>query len=267
VIPTFRRPRLLAEALASVSRQTGVTLEVFVVDDSPDGEARAVVAAAGDPRVVYVANPRPTGGFPSIVRNLGWARATGAYVHFLDDDDLVPEGHYAAVKQVFERDPRVGLVFGRVEPFGDCPPEQLRHERAYFAVSARNAALCDRFGRKLAFTSQMLFGPALLVCGAGVLRREAVAQVGGFDEAMRLVEDTDFFRRVTRTSGARFIDRVALHYRIGSPSLMHAPDLSPETRQAVAEGVKRVWSNHRRDHGLLEFLALAAMTRLFLKYL
>jgi glycosyltransferase involved in cell wall biosynthesis len=265
VIPTFRRPQLLAEALASVFRQTGVTIEVFVVDDCPHGSAHDVVAALDDPRVTYIRNPHPSGGAPSTVRNLAWPSATGSYVHFLDDDDTVPDGHYQAVKAVFERDPRVGLVFGRIDPFGECPPEQLQHERLFFAAAARNAARCGRFGRKLAFAGWMVFGPAMLVCGAAVMRRHCVVGVNGFDPQMRLIEDTDFFCRVTRKYGAHFMDRVALHYRIGSPSLMHAPDPSPEQRQAERDGVRRVWSNYRRDHGVLEFLALAPFTRMLQK--
>jgi glycosyltransferase involved in cell wall biosynthesis len=266
VIPTFRRPLLLTEALASVLRQTGATLEVFVIDDCPDGSAREVVAGLCDPRVTYTANPQPTGGFPSIVRNLGWPRATGTYVHFLDDDDIVPDGHYAAVKDAFESHPGVGLVFGRIEPFGGCPPEQLQHERDYFAAATRNAARCSRFG-KFAFVGWTLFGSALLVCSAGVVRRKCVADLDGFDPCMRLMEDADFYCRVMRTCGAHFMDRITLHYRIGSPSLMHAPDPTPEQRQAEQEGIRRIWSNYRNDHGLLEFLALAALTRLFLKYI
>ena len=267
VIPTFRRPTLLAEALASVFRQTGATVEVFVVDDCPDGSAREVVEARGDPRVTYIRNPHPTGGFPSIVRNLAWPRATGTYVHFLDDDDIVPDGHYAAVKAAFERQPHVGLVFGRVEPFGAGPPAQLQRERHYFAAAARNAERCARFGSKLAFAGWTLFGSAMLVCGAGVVRRDCVAGVDGFDPHMRLMEDTDFFCRVMRRFGASFMDRVTLHYRISSLSLMHSPDPPPEQRETERAGTRRMWSNYRRERGALEFLALAAMTRLFLRYL
>jgi glycosyltransferase involved in cell wall biosynthesis len=266
VIPTFRRPKQLTEALTSVLSQDGVKLEVFVVDDCPDGSALDVVETIRDPRVTYIKNPRPTGGFPSIVRNLAWPLATGTYIHFLDDDDLAPDGHYAAVKAAFERNPDVGLVFGRIEPFGACPPEQMEHERRFFAAASQNAKRCGRFGPKLAFTGRILFGPAMLVCGAGVVRRKCVAHIGGFDPEMSLFEDTDFFCRVTRGFGAYFLDRVTLHYRIGSPSLMHAPDPSPKQLQAERGGARRVWSNYRRYHGTLEFLALAALTRLFLKY-
>jgi glycosyltransferase involved in cell wall biosynthesis len=267
VIPTFRRPELLKETLSSVFGQTGATVDVLIIDDCPDGSARAVVEALGDPRVVYFKNPQPTGGFPSIVRNLGWPRVSGTYVHFLDDDDIVPEGHYAAVKAAFERNPGVGLVFGRIEPFGSCPPEQLEHERRYFAEAARNAKRCGRFGRKLGFAGWMLFGSALLVCSAGVVRRGCIASIGGFDPQIRLMEDTDFYCRLMRRFGAYFMDRTALHYRIGSPSLMHAPNPSPAQLEAEREGLRRIWSNFRRDRGTLEFLALAGMTRLVVKYL
>jgi hypothetical protein len=77
------------------------------------------------------------------------------------------------VKAEFERHPGIGLVFGRIKPFGICPPEQLEHERRFFAAAARNAAHCSRFGRfgrKLAFTGRILFGPAMLVCSAGAVR-------------------------------------------------------------------------------------------------
>lgn len=268
VIPTFRRPALLAEALASVLNQTGVTIEVVVVDDCPDGSARETVEAVKDPRVTYIRNPNPTGGKPSVVRNLGWPRTGGMYIHFLDDDDIVPEGHYSAVKAAFERHPDVGFVFGRIKPFGVCPPEQLEHEASFFAAGARNAARCGafgRYGRKFAFAARILFGPAMLVCSAAVVRRDCVARIGGFDTEMRLIEDTDLFLRMARTFGAYFMDRTTLHYRIGSPSLMHSPNPPPEQRAAELEGDRHLRAKYRRDHSMLEFFVLRVAARLFLR--
>src|ERR1700722_5983837 len=94
IIPTYRRPQELPAAIASVLAQSGVEVEVFVIDDSPEGSAQAYVEAHADPRVNYVKNSNPSGGVPSLVRNLGWPLARGAFIHFLDDDDIVPEGHY-----------------------------------------------------------------------------------------------------------------------------------------------------------------------------
>src|SRR5882762_10416476 len=152
VIPTFRRPKQLGEAIASALGQAGASIEIIVVDDSPEASAQDVVERVGDARVRYLRNPVPTGGAPSVVRNLGWPLAQGAFIHFLDDDDIVPEGHYAAVKTICSEHPEVGVVFGRIAPFGDAPEEQLRDERQFFDDAARRALLCSRFGPKWGFT-------------------------------------------------------------------------------------------------------------------
>jgi glycosyltransferase involved in cell wall biosynthesis len=261
IIPTFRRNRELAETIASVLRQRDVTLEILVVDDCPDGGARPVIEALSDSRVSYQKNPVPTGGVPSVVRNLGWPRAEGRFVHFLDDDDMVPDGHYAAVAVTFARHPEVGMVFGRVEPFGAGPETQLQHERHFFARASRSAMLCMRFGRKRALAGQMLFDMPLLVCGAAVVRRECVAGVGGFDPEIRLMEDADFNARVMRKYGAWFVDRAALHYRIGYPSLMHSPNPPRAQIELQRDGRRRMRAKYRLEHGALDFYALALFTR------
>jgi GT2 family glycosyltransferase len=261
VIPTFRRRRELKEALASVLGQSGVTLEVLVVDDSPEGSAQATVESLCDGRVNYLQNPSPTGGVPSAVRNLAWPFAKGRFVHFLDDDDIVPEGHYATVKAAFEARPGVGLVFGRIEPFGDAPEQQLLHEQRFFADAARCAFTCRRFGQRLAFVGRMLFDRPILVCSAGVVRRECLEKIGGFDPQIRLMEDADFYARLMRECGAYYLDRVALRYRIGSPSLMHSA--SPEPAQLAEQrvGRRRMQAKYRQERGVLEFYGLALIAR------
>jgi hypothetical protein len=68
-----------------VLNQKSVTVEVLVIDDSPERSAREVVDDLRDARVTYLANPNPTGGVPY----LGWPLATGTFIHFLDDDDTI----------------------------------------------------------------------------------------------------------------------------------------------------------------------------------
>jgi GT2 family glycosyltransferase len=267
VIPTFRRPGELIEAISSVLRQHDVIIEIFVIDDSPEGSAEEAVRGLRESRIVYLKNPKPTGGVPSVVRNMGWPMANGTFVHFLDDDDIVAEGHYAAVKAAFEANPAISLVFGRIEPFGSGPVAQLDQERLYFADAARKAASCDRFGSRFAFTGRMLFDKALLVCSSSVVRRECVARLGGFDPAIRLMEDADFHVRAMRECGALFLDRTAIHYRVGSPSLMHSPHPTTAQKQGERLGHRQMHEKYRRERGALEFYALALFTRTVLKVL
>ena len=265
VIPTFRRPRELLEAISSVLRQHDQTIEIFVIDDSPEGSAEDAVRNLQDPRITYVKNPNPTGGVPSVVRNLGWPMAKGGFVHFLDDDDMVTDGHYAAVKAALSAHPDIGLAFGRVEPFGSGPAEQLDREREYFADAARKAASSSRFGPRYAFTGRMLFDKALLVCSSSVVRRECVERLRGFDPSIRLMEDADFHVRAMRECGALFLDRTAIHYRVGSPSLMHSPHPTAAQKQGERFGHRQMHEKYRRAHGALEFYALALFTRTVLK--
>lgn len=265
VIPTFRRPNELLEAVSSVLRQTGVTVEIFVIDDSPEGSAVDTVTQIRDKRVVYIKNPNPSGGKPSIVRNIGWPIASGAFVHFLDDDDVVAEGYYAAAKDAFSANPNIGMVYGKIEPFGSCPAAQLEKERQYFADAATKSALSSRFGSRFAFVGRMLFYKTLLVCSSSVIRRECVTKLGGFDASIRLLEDAEFHVRAMRECGTKFLGRTAIQYRISHPSLMHSVTSTEAQRMDEYFGHKKKQEKYRQKYGLLEFYILALFTRTVLR--
>lgn len=265
VIPTFRRPKPLAEAIASALGQAGVSVEIIVVDDSPEASAQSIIEGINDPRVRYLKNPAPTGGMPSVVRNLGWPLAKGDFIHFLDDDDMVPEGHYAAVTKIFAERPDVGVVFGRIEPFGDAPEAQMQHERAYFSGAARRALMCSRFGAKWGFAAGMLFHPSMLVCSDCVVRRTTVQQVGGFDPRMRLCEDAAFYTFAIRRSGAYFMDRVTLRFRVSNPSMMHATVKDPAQEKQLRETWNLMSERYRAEWGSLEFFAMKVFARTVLR--
>jgi glycosyltransferase involved in cell wall biosynthesis len=265
VIPTFRRPGLLREATLSALMQDNVDVEIIVVDDSQEGSAQAVISEINDTRVKYFKNQAPTGGVPSVVRNLGLEYTAGRFIHFLDDDDVVPRGHYQRVRTIFESHPDIGLVYGVISPFGDCPPSQLEHERRYFEAAAIASTNCQRYGPRWGFTSRMLFGKPLLVSSAGICRRECVVKIGGFDPEIRLLEDTDFYIRLMRNFGAHFSENVALNYRIGYPSLMHAAEPTPDQIAIQYEGRKIMRRNYRKEYGLSEYYALSILGRGFLR--
>jgi hypothetical protein len=198
---------------------------------------------------------------------VAWPRTVGTLLHFLDDDDVVPEGHYARAKALFEQRPEVGLVFGRIAPFGNCSLAQLRAEETYFANAARRARICGRIGTRRVFAAQMLFDNPLLVCSAGMLRRSAVARVGGFDPQIRLMEDADFYARIMRESGAAFVDDITLHYRISFASLMHRPDPPPGQIEEQRSGRRRMQAKYLSRYGATEFYALAAFARVVVRRL
>jgi glycosyltransferase involved in cell wall biosynthesis len=283
VIPTFRREEYLREALHSVLTQEQISVIVVVVDDSPEHSAEGVVRTLADSRVLYVSNSRPTGGNPSIVRNLGISyarqnRIRAHFVHFLDDDDIVPAGLYRSAKKTFLEHPSIGVVFGRIEPFGDPTKNiQLAQERKFFNEAAHRALACYRIASKwpidahrepitrFLLTTQMMFGRSLLVCSAALVTQKCLDEIAGFDPDILLCEDSEFYARAFRRSGPFFIDQPSLRFRISGHSLMHTTEMSSSARaeeeSRIIDGIRRKQVKFRQEMGL-RFYAWKAFARI-----
>lgn len=90
IMPAYNCADTIAQAIDSALRQQ-VPMEVIVVNDcSPDALDAVMAAYAEDERIVYVKNQKNLGAAQS--RNKAVAMARGAYVAFLDGDDIWREG-------------------------------------------------------------------------------------------------------------------------------------------------------------------------------
>lgn len=89
IIPTYNGEKYLRETIASVAGQTYLRCEVIVVDDGSTGRSVADICGEYGERLKYI---RQENRGLSAARNTGIRASTGAYVAFLDDDDLwLPE--------------------------------------------------------------------------------------------------------------------------------------------------------------------------------
>ncbi|WP_131106026.1 glycosyltransferase family 2 protein [Ornithinimicrobium sufpigmenti] len=113
VVPTYRRPHFLVNALASLRAQTLTDFEVLVCDNGAEAATEDVVRALDDQRFRYIPRPQNVG----MLRNamLGFADARSPLVMKLDDDDfLLPEALEGLVTPL-ERNPDIKLSFGGVQ--------------------------------------------------------------------------------------------------------------------------------------------------------
>jgi glycosyltransferase involved in cell wall biosynthesis len=113
VIPTYGRPRFLADAVSSVLAQTYSDFECVVVDDASAEPA----TLPADPRLRLVRRDR--NGGPPAARNTGIDNARGQYVAFLDDDDVWLPTRLADAAEAHRRAPVAVCwqgTLGRDEP-------------------------------------------------------------------------------------------------------------------------------------------------------
>jgi len=285
IVPTHRRPEFLTEALKSVLRQTGVSKCIVVVDDCPEGSARQLTASL-DPSLIYLKNPQPSGGWPAKVRNYGFntsiARGIKArFVHFLDDDDTVPRGHYERVKQAFAAHPEAGVVFGVLRPFCAFSQNAARRRRQQaqlrqmwreYLCNARRAWIYHHVGATLnlpkisrwLYRSHAMFGDYLFLCSGAVIRHEQVVRLGGFNPELRITEDHEFFTRAIMAGGAHFLERISANYRLGSTDSLWnplEPDANAQSHQRieVQECLTARYLKLQAEFGMFRFRARRAV--------
>ncbi|MFK5582843.1 glycosyltransferase family 2 protein [Serinicoccus sp. LYQ131] len=112
VIPTYQRPHLLADALASLVCQTMGEFEVLICDNGADDATRDVVARFDDPRFHYHPRSENLGMLGSVL--LGFQDARAPIVMKLDDDDVLAADALERLVEPFDHHPEVTLSFGGV---------------------------------------------------------------------------------------------------------------------------------------------------------
>jgi glycosyltransferase involved in cell wall biosynthesis len=258
IIPTFHRESVLLEAIGSVLRQSGVTLQVIVVDDSGTGTAREAVASIGDGRVHYIARREPSGGRPALVRNEGASIAQGRYFYFLDDDDLMVPDTLSAMVAALDAAPTAGMAFGAVDAFGN-DAAVLQQERRYFSKTRR---IAQRLRSSREMSTRLVFLSSMIINSACMVRRTAFLASGGYDAEIPICEDAEFWGRIVQQTGYVFVDRPIVRYRTGAPSLMHNLAAHDEKLNL---SYRRIHEKYRRAHGVLNYLAMKVWARLILE--
>jgi GT2 family glycosyltransferase len=168
VIPTYKRPDLLARCLAALGTQDlpASDYEIIIADDAASDATRAQVERITGPTVRYIAVTGRHG--PAAARNVGWRAARGAVIAFTDDDTIPAPGWASAGLGAFDRDPELAAASGRTDvPLPAAPTDYERNESG-LATAEFITANC-------------------------FVRRAVLEEVGGFDERFRTAwrEDSD----------------------------------------------------------------------------
>jgi GT2 family glycosyltransferase len=252
VIPTYNRAGWLPGAVGSVLAQTAAVLEVLVVDDGSTDNSAEV--CAGFPAPVRYIRQKNAG--VSAARNRGMGEARGEFIALLDSDDLwVPE-KLAVQLALHAARPELGWSATgalTIAPDDSIPAGVQGFERIFAVFEAEQVSAERFFDRWLDriplrvggtlyrawvgdFFAPLFLGNFILP-SAVLIRADLVRQVGGFNEAFRLAEETEFFHRVAAAAPGAMVSAPLSRYRVGlGESLVSPANVVPLIRNALKSG-------------------------------
>jgi glycosyltransferase involved in cell wall biosynthesis len=196
VVPCHNQGRYLEEALQSVFSQTYPHIEIVVVDDGSD-DATASIARGFDDRIRFM---RQQNRGASAARNLGLSVCSGAYVQFLDADDKLEPNKILRQVEFLEHNRDTGIVYSDVRYFSDSDPDE-RTLGPYVLEEGKpwTPMLWAAPGTML----EKLIRRNVLAINSALMRRDAAATVGPWNESLCAVEDWEYWIRCA-AAGIKF---------------------------------------------------------------
>lgn len=203
IIPAWNVETTVRDAVESALSQAITPLEVIVVDDGSVDRTADVIASIDSPLVRLI---RQENRGQSAALNRGVAESRGAYIKFLDADDLLNPHHLASQLEVLSGDQTM-LASCRWGYFVDNPAKPMI--RAEFTNRDYQSPI-EWIVDSLTMDEGMMGGWMWLI------PRALLERAGGWDEQLSLNNDFDFsIRLLLASSGVRFAPGAVYCYRKG----------------------------------------------------
>ena len=204
IVRTKDRPRLLEDALRSICIQTYRPIEMILVNDGGcelnQEEMRALL---GDIPMRYLRHPASQGR--SAALNSGLGMCEGAYIAFLDDDDIY---YPSAIQNLVSASMESGdvAVYGQVvcKTWHDGGGEAAGDE----------VVLGEPFNFGKLIFENFIPTNSLLV------PRKSALEVGLFDTRFEIFEDWDWIIRMAAIQEPKFVETLVGEYRIFASSTL-----------------------------------------------
>ena len=209
VVPCYNYGHFLPQAVASALDQSGVDVDVLIVDDCSTDDSAAVAQrlAAADPRIDVLLHETNQGHIQTY--NDGLAKVTGDYVVLLSADDVLTSASLTRAVALMEAEPSVGLVYGRVADFDQTLPSRGSQRTSWSVWSGQEwlGHVCRR-------------GRNIIVNPEAVMRTDLLHELGGYDARHPHAADMLLWMRAAaRANVGRVNGPVQAGYRVHTANM------------------------------------------------
>lgn len=193
IVAAYNYGRFIGQMLESLRAQTFPDWECIVVDDGSTDETEEVVksSAQQDPRIKFI---RQSNQRQAAARNTGIENSAGAYLQFLDADDLIEARKLELQVAYLEEHPEVDITYSGVRYFTTGHDDERLLSRQYSSWEDAGAWMPEISGEGKVILP-VLLRSNIMVVNSPLLRRRVVDQVGLLDVELTPVEDWAYWIR------------------------------------------------------------------------
>jgi glycosyltransferase involved in cell wall biosynthesis len=197
VIPAYKAEAFIAETIQSVIDQTYTNWELIIIDDgSPDNQKMIIEPFLKDPRIQYYFQENQG---VSAARNHGLKIAKGAFIAFLDADDLFYPSNLEKKVDFLLKNNEIGLVHAYVQVI-----DENSIELDEVLIGKQGWVLDDL----LIWRAEVIPAPSSILMPTKIAK-----EIGGWDTNFQTAADQEFFMRIAKQYKIGMVDEFLTYYR------------------------------------------------------
>jgi GT2 family glycosyltransferase len=201
ILPVYNGERTIKETIDSVLNQTFLDFELIVINDGSQDSTLEVVSRIVDSRLKVFSYANA--GLAA-TRNRGISHAIGEYISFIDADDFWTSDKLEAQFKALQANPQAAVAYSWTDWID---------ESGQFLRSGGHITVSGDVYAKLLLRDFIESGSNPLI------RKHALAEVGGFDESLAAVEDWDMWLRLAAHYEFVCVPSPQILYRVSSNSM------------------------------------------------
>lgn len=200
IIPVYNGEITIKETIESVLNQTFSDFELLVINDGSQDKTLDVVSSLLDSRIQVFSY---SNSGVAATRNKGISHAVGEYISFIDADDLWTPDKLETQVKALQANPQAAVAYS----WSDWIDESGQFLRAGGHITANGKVY-----------SKLLVRDFIESGSNPLIRSQALAEVGGFDQSVTPAEDWDMWLRLAARYEFVLVPSVQIFYRISPNS-------------------------------------------------
>jgi glycosyltransferase involved in cell wall biosynthesis len=206
IIPLHNSEAYIAETIESCLAQTHENIEIIVVENGSNDKSYQLVKAFDDKRLqIY----QRTNANAAAARNYGYQKATGAYLLFLDADDVLGINKIELQLAALSKNPEGWVASCAWAKFEKSTKEAIIKPQNVWNIQ-----------NPIDWCVTSWMGGGMMIPGCWLIPRAIIKEAGLWDERLSLHDDGAFMCRILLASkGNIFVKNTVVYYRQVTSSL------------------------------------------------